>query len=66
LIISFSFAFYVLAHPPSGSADEKVVDLSMSYLKTVGAIFTPVLAFIMGYYFAGRRTSGHLRSPRTD
>lgn len=52
LIISFSFAFYVLAHPPGSTADDKVVDLSMSYLKTVGVIFTPVLAFIMGYYFA--------------
>lgn len=52
LLISFFFAFYVLHRPPANAADDKIVDLSMSYLKTVGGIFTPVLAFIMGYYFS--------------
>lgn len=51
LLVSFGFAFYVLACSPGAPPDEKLVDTSMAYLKAIGGIFTPLLAFILGYYF---------------
>jgi ABC-type transport system involved in multi-copper enzyme maturation permease subunit len=49
LLISFAYAFYVLVR--SNSLDEKTVDASLAGLKAVAGVFTPLLAFILGYYF---------------
>jgi len=49
LLVSFAFAFYVLHR--ANSVDEKTVDTSLASLKTTATTFTPLLAFILGYYF---------------
>jgi len=52
LIVSFVMAFLVLHLRPTGaSIDQAFIEVSMSYLKTTGTIFGPLLAFILGYYF---------------
>jgi hypothetical protein len=52
LIVSFGMAFFVLYLRPSGtSVDQALIEISMDYLKTTGTIFSPLLAFILGYYF---------------
>jgi hypothetical protein len=50
LLVSFGFGFYVLS--VSQRMDDQVVELSLAYLKTIGTIFGPLLAFILGYYFS--------------
>ena len=45
-------AFYVLhLHPPGVTFDQAFIELSLGCLKTTGATFGPLLAFILGYYF---------------
>jgi hypothetical protein len=52
LAVSFGMAFYVLhLRPISLPVDQSFIELSMAYLKTTGTIFSPLLAFILGYYF---------------
>ena len=55
LLIGFGLGFYILtrllACTPGSPPDEKAVNASLEYVKTVGGIFTPLLAFILGYYF---------------
>jgi hypothetical protein len=52
VVVSFGMAFLVLHLRPSGtSVDRTLIEISMDYLKTTGTIFSPLLAFILGYYF---------------
>jgi hypothetical protein len=52
LVVSFGMAFLVLhLHPSTTPIDQSFVEVSMGYLKTTGTIFSPLLAFILGYYF---------------
>ncbi len=52
LLVGFSFAFYVLHR--CSSIDEKTITGSLEALKVAGSIFTPLLAFVLGYYFSKR------------
>lgn len=51
LVASFLMGYYVLSSSAPGSLDERLVDTSLAYVKIIGGIFTPLLAFILGYYF---------------
>lgn len=51
LAVSFAFGFYVLACSPTRPPDDKVVEASLAYVKVTGGMFTPLLAFILGFYF---------------
>ncbi len=53
-LLSFSFlmAWYVLRR--SAQIDDKTLGASTEFLKAIGSIFTPLLAFVLGYYFSKR------------
>ncbi len=50
--LSYLVGLYILYK--SGNLDEKVLSLATEFLKASGTIFTPLLAFVLGYYFSKR------------
>ena len=51
---SLFFAFVIgcyLIYRAQGAVDQSVIEVSLAYLKSVGVLFTPLLGFILGYYF---------------
>ncbi len=54
LAVSFAVGFYLLAYSAVRPPDEKIVEASLAYVKATGTIFTPLLAFILGFYFTKR------------
>jgi len=50
LLGSFTIGGYLLSRL-SGAVDQSAIEVSLAYLKAVGALFTPLLGFILGYYF---------------
>ena len=50
LAASFLLGFYVLWG--SNSFDEKTLTLATVFVKVTGSIFTPLLAFVLGFYFS--------------
>jgi hypothetical protein len=46
------FGFYVLAKSPA--IDDKSLAASTEFLKVISSIFSPLLAFVLGYYFSRR------------
>jgi hypothetical protein len=50
LVGAFSVGVYLLSKS-QGAVDQPLIEVSLSYLKAVGALFTPLLGFILGYYF---------------
>ncbi len=50
LLGSFAIGGYLLSRL-QGAADQSTIEVSLAYLKSVGTLFTPLLGFILGYYF---------------
>jgi hypothetical protein len=47
---AFIVGIYLL-HRTHGAVDQAAVEVSLAYLKAAGTLFTPLLGFILGYYF---------------
>jgi len=52
LTFSFLLGLYILKRAPN--IDEKTVSMSMEFLKVSSTLFSPLLAFVLGYYFSKR------------
>lgn len=52
LTFSFAIGIYILKRSPS--IDEKSVSMAMEFLKVSTTLFSPLLAFVLGYYFSKR------------
>jgi uncharacterized BrkB/YihY/UPF0761 family membrane protein len=52
LLISLGIGCYVLNR--STAIDDKVLAGSLEFVKATSSIFTPLLAFVLGYYFSKR------------
>ena len=52
LLLSFSVGVYILRKAPA--IDDKTLAAATEFLKVTSAIFSPLLAFILGYYFSKR------------
>ena len=50
LLGAFAVGVYLLSKL-QGAVDQPSIEVSLAYLKTVGTLFTPLLGFILGYYF---------------
>ncbi|MGO9273792.1 MAG: hypothetical protein ACLQOO_26730 [Terriglobia bacterium] len=53
LLCSFVIGTYVLAKSPA--VDDKSLAASTEFIKVTSSIFTPLLAFVLGYYFSKRQ-----------
>jgi hypothetical protein len=47
---AFAVGIYLLSKS-QGAVDQPLIEVSLAYLKTIGTLFTPLLGFILGYYF---------------
>jgi hypothetical protein len=52
LTFSFGIGLYILKRSPN--IDEKSVSMAMEFLKVSTTLFSPLLAFVLGYYFSKR------------
>jgi hypothetical protein len=52
VLLSFVLAIFMLYKSPS--LDEKTVSLSMEFLKASSTLLSPLLAFVLGFYFSKR------------
>ncbi|SRR6266481_7454760 len=52
LTFSFFIGLYILKR--SSIIDEKAVTMAMEFLKVSTTLFSPLLAFVLGYYFSRR------------
>lgn len=52
LLCSLGIGVYVLVRAPT--LDDKSLAASTEFVKVISAIFAPLLAFVLGYYFSKR------------
>ena len=50
LVAAFAVGFYLLS-TAKAAVDQPLIEVSLAYLKKTGTLFTPLLGFILGYYF---------------